>query len=442
MSTITEELKNELKNFVSQQLQQVSDFNEDIESTADYIVLLIANGRSADDTYNEVNDLFGNPALKDVIGRTYQALTDYQTQSSTQNQPQETQEQTPQQQLPEQPEQPQPQGQANDQDLTALIPNHSATLNSGRTIPSRPNNGKFNNRNGISKGLPNGPKSFAMKNSNAFQKALNLSNGGQLRKKSRCHKFPHCPNKDCNYAHPTKPCFNFPNCPNPPGTCNYLHPGEDDALIAELEKTRAEYQEKKAQNQLKRNQIQSGITLCKFGNVCTNQQCPFGHPTPANEDAKVIRLEWCEENLKCSNESCPKAHSSLSKIKEVKPLQSIINTNFNQPAAEKSLDPCKFGSSCTNRYCKFRHATSHVLCRDGENCIRIDCFFSHPINEDCRFGEGCKNAKCLFKHPNGKSPAVDSIPNKGSLTWTNNTNERQFAVPENQIIEQAPAQEG
>ena len=75
------------------------------------------------------------------------------------------------------------------------------------------------------------------------------------------------------------------------------------------------------------------------------------------------------------------------------------------------------------------------MCREGANCVRIDCFFSHPIDEDCRFGINCTNKTCMFRHPEGRN-----LPNP-SNTWSkvpeNATNERSFAVPEDQVMEQA-----
>lgn len=446
MSSFTEELKEELKKFVSQQLQLVPNFNEEIDSTADYIVLLIANGRSAEETYNEVYELFSNESLKDVIQKTYQALTDYQAQAAQQqaalasssSQP-EQQQQPSSSSQPESSQLSETSTQSKEVDMDDSSSNPNSSFNG---FQQRPLNNRSRQGGGISKNGPNGPRNFALKNAGAFQRAMDLSNGGTpMRKKSRCHQFPHCPNKDCMFAHPTRPCFNFPNCPNAPGTCNYLHPGEDDELMAELAKTKQEYKEKRAQIQLKQSQVASGITLCKFGAVCTNPQCPFGHPTPANEDAKVIRLEWCSLNLKCDDATCPKAHSSASKIREVvKQSQPIINTSATQPIAEKSLEQCKFGKNCTNRYCKFRHARTPTMCRDGENCQRIDCLFNHPLKEDCRFGEECKNPKCAFRHPNGKNQDMSGMGSKASLTWTK-TDERQFAVPDEQILERIPGQQ-
>jgi hypothetical protein len=438
---LSEGLKSELTNYIVRKFQELQDFTDDPKEISEYIVLLISNGRNAEDILSELSDLVTSEGLKSVIESAFGALQIHEKEVQ-QQQLEALQKQLHEQQEKLQQESTPPTTEDSQMDTTDA---NSSNPFAGRSIPTKPASlaSRIGNNNGVSKrsnNVANSTRNSAFKNPAAFENALNLSNDTfKVKKKGRCHKFPHCPHgKDCIYAHPTKPCFQFPNCPNAPGTCNFLHPGEDDELMAELAKTRQEFiaQKQEYSNQRKESQFNkfiqqnAGITLCKFGTLCSNPQCPFGHPTPSNEDAKVIKYEWCPENLKCTNTSCDKAHSSLSKIKPVQAPQP--------QQQEKSLEACKFGQHCTNRYCKYRHARTPVLCRDGEACERIDCFFSHPINQDCRFGEGCKNQHCLFKHPNGKAASAPTTT--GSLTWTK-TNERQFAVPEDQILEQAPPQQ-
>lgn len=417
MSGIDDSFKEQLNAHLVEQVAQVEELADQASEVSEYTVLLIANGRSFNETIGELKTIFDTDAVVEIAKTAYDAVEKHLNPQAYEESKGNSDAQISQ--------------DANIEDH--IIPEKHEDI-SGPSIPTRPaglSSRIGGSRNGVTKSQTGryARPNFALKNADNLQRAMELSgipSGGRVNRKGRCHKFPHCPfQKDCKYAHPTKPCFQYPNCPNPPGTCNYLHPGEDDLLIAELEKTKNNFIQQKQQNQF--IQSQTGISLCKFGNMCTNLQCPFGHPTPANEDAKVIQLEWCPQNLKCEDSQCQKAHSSLSKIKEVKPQQ-----------AEKSLEACKFGKNCTNRYCKFRHARSLVVCRDGENCTRIDCFFSHPINEDCRFDTSCKNPNCLFKHPNGKSEAPVTA---SSLTWTK-TDERQFAVPDTEVLEQAPPQEG
>ncbi|ODQ45263.1 hypothetical protein PICMEDRAFT_17750 [Pichia membranifaciens NRRL Y-2026] len=261
----------------------------------------------------------------------------------------------------------------------------------------------------------------------------------------RCRDFPHCSNKFCPNAHPTKVCRDFPNCPHHNQTCTYLHPGEDDELFKEYERVReAKFQQRNTKV------VNTGITLCKFGSVCQKELCPFGHPTPANKDAKVTILQWCVDNKECKNPNCSRAHSSPNfepQVAQFNGGQSGVAA-ANVGAPEKTLEQCKFGSYCKNFRCPKRHATSPVLCRAGASCTRIDCYFQHPINETCRFGVNCTNVNCAFQHPEGRQISQAGATPGGNKVWVNgqnqdsgSTSQRQFAVSEDQVLEQAPPQE-
>lgn len=240
--------------------------------------------------------------------------------------------------------------------------------------------------------------------------------------KGRCPRFPKCTVANCELAHPTKNCFNYPDCPNPPGTCNFLHPDQDQELITKLEESQKEYQERKK----KLIELQQGT--CKFGARCAKEGCPFAHPTPANPEAKIDTLEFCAAGINCQDNECKKAHPRAPSS-SVKPLPSID---------ELALEQCKYGMNCTNYKCVRRHAMSAVPCRAGLECRRVDCTFNHPFREMCRFGTACHIATCMYQHPEGRT----MVPH----TWTKNdgaqnqVNERQFAVGEDQVMEQVAQQ--
>lgn len=317
-----------------------------------------------------------------------------------------------------------------------------------------------NNRNGnnfkTSRGGRGGARIMNSRRQDNMSKMIEMSlgnNNGMTTNivsdtpKERCKDFPHCSTKFCPNAHPTRYCREFPNCPRQNQTCTYLHPGEDDALFQEYERVRDAKIEASKNNRLGN----SGIVLCKFGSICQKESCPFAHPTPANKDAKVTLLQWCVDNKECKNPNCTRAHSSPN----YKPFTQIASSesSFGKStvaidAGEKTLEQCKFGIHCKNARCPKRHATSGVLCRDGANCTRIDCSFNHPKNETCKFGVNCTNPKCAFQHPEGRQVSPYGNTAVGNKVWVNgqnqntgSTSQRQFAVSEDQVLEQAPPQE-
>ncbi|SCU83948.1 LAME_0C07470g1_1 [Lachancea meyersii CBS 8951] len=525
MSGVQEEVVNNLKVIIAENLKTLPNFNEDVNYVAEYIVLLMSNGGNVESVVQELTSLFDTvpaEAFQSVAQNAYKAMEYLQSgdslettvakltgqhrqqepsqqqpqaqaqpqpqpQQQAQTQPQQQQQQSQQQQQQQQQQQEQPLapqqsafGNGSESSIFASSSaasqpksafegivniaagpphsSHSAGVSKGGHSQRGGGVSKFGGRGGRPERSERGgltkPGSTRRNNANnnALAMALGLENPNVNfvnKKQGRCPLFPRCPlGKNCPHAHPTQACRDYPNCPNPPGTCNYLHPNEDVELMKEIEKTREEFREKRAAfAAAKTKPERSGIVLCKFGLLCTNPQCPFGHPTPANDDAKVITFAWCPENLNCQNPACDKAHSSSSKIREVAPVAS---RKPQRPPVEKSLEQCKFGPNCTNKRCRYRHARSHIMCRDGANCTRLDCLFGHPINEDCKFGVNCRNIYCLYKHPEGRElPQKPSHSSSSNNTWVNSDllggnssiNERPFAVPDNQVTESMPAQE-
>lgn len=481
-----EQFTENLKVIVAEKLSTLPNFHEDIKYVAEYIVLLMVNGGTVESVVQELSTLFDSvspAALSDVVQTAFFALEALQQgetadsivskirgaaggqeaqQPQLQEQPQHQQNMVAEQSaaIPAEPlsafanfvpKQPVAQDQTQSP-MGAQETQYSQRVGAiGKYRGGRGGNGASR---AASRGASRGNKRNQNARFNPLAKALGMNEGDgnvnfvHQKKEGRCKLFPRCPlGRSCPHAHPTKVCNDYPNCPKPVGTCEYLHPNEDEDLMREIEKTREEFQQRKAAIIAARTKpVQTGIVLCKFGALCSNPMCPFGHPTPANEDAKVIELAWCAANLQCADGNCKKAHSSLSKIREVAPLGQKRFKAPAPPAArsvEKSLEQCKFGTHCTNKRCKFRHARSHVMCREGANCTRIDCFFGHPINEDCKFGAECRNAHCLFRHPEGRVLPQKETNNKESQPGFNNSNgmsQRPFALPEGANIESATPQ--
>ncbi|RLV92700.1 Nuclear polyadenylated RNA-binding protein NAB2 [Spathaspora sp. JA1] len=403
---------------------------DDSQDIADYLMYLIASNKPHDEIINEIKDIAEIPIDGAFINDVLVEIQKLQQGDQTIPEPSQTpdaevmmDEGEPRKKIniPTAPQN--MRSQMSEQERRELRSQRFGTKAKGRGGVSKPaSSGRSERHNNNLKRNFNDTKKIEQALDMIGNSGVKILNNFVVQApKGRCPDFPYCENKECEKAHPTKNCFAYPKCPNPPGTCNFLHPDQDQELIAKLEQSKKEFQEKRT------NKILVEQGGCKFGAKCTKDSCPFAHPTPANPNAIIETLEWCSEGKNCVNEACTKSHPPPPTATAVPAVS----------AAEIALEQCKFGTQCTNYKCPRRHATSSVPCRSGSDCRRLDCTFAHAMKEACRFGAKCTNRNCMYQHPEGRTIT--------SNTWSKDNNDasttnRSFAVPEDQVMEQAVQQ--
>ncbi|CAN3355966.1 nuclear polyadenylated RNA-binding protein Nab2p [Diutina catenulata] len=480
----------ELKHNLTQELQRRYNVGTDAQDYADYIVMLMATGKSNEEVVRETNEISSDMKIDEPFVQVIQQeaqniinrLTAEQFQGFQPDQQQQQQQQPPAQpeftQPPQQPQpefnqpppqqpqqssmgqtlppplkptemfnftapQPQQQNQSHPSFTTPVATSSRDYVAPGSGIPTKPRvkmndgpkgvgkkpqKGAAGARGGVGKkgGKPvkqgQGPSHGNHKFGSATTAAAAVANldlamqqqGFNFANKSkgRCPQHPYCEHQrdgQCQLAHPTRECYSYPNCKNPPGTCNYLHPGEDQELMAKLKEKQQQYIDRRKQ------ELQLQQAKCKYGANCNKDTCPFAHPTPANPQAQIQTITWCPQGKQCANPQCTMAHPPPANAKSAAQVES-----------ELQWEQCKFGPKCTNFKCPRRHAQSLVPCRSGAECRRRDCTFMHPINEPCRFGTACNNKNCSYQHPAGREIKKS--------TWVKG--DPQFAVPDDQVMEQ------
>ncbi|RFU32466.1 hypothetical protein B7463_g3875, partial [Scytalidium lignicola] len=124
-------------------------------------------------------------------------------------------------------------------------------------------------------------------------------------------------------------------------------------------------------------------TTCKYNLACTNKDCKFAHQSPAAPPGTAIDAnDICSFGAACKNRKCTGRHPS--------PAQKV---------AHQTEQDCKYFPNCTNPRCPFRHPTM-PLCRNGADCTTANCKFTH-VKTPCKFNP-CLNPACPFKHQEGQ----------------------------------------
>ncbi|KFY48226.1 hypothetical protein V495_01514 [Pseudogymnoascus sp. VKM F-4514 (FW-929)] len=124
-------------------------------------------------------------------------------------------------------------------------------------------------------------------------------------------------------------------------------------------------------------------STCKFNLSCTNAACKFAHQSPAAPPGTTIDVtDTCAFGAACKNRKCTARHPSPA-----------------QKQAHNAEQDCKFFPNCTNPRCPFRHPSKPV-CRNGADCKDEGCTFTH-VKTMCRFNP-CLNPQCAFRHEEGQ----------------------------------------
>ncbi|KAL0938774.1 nuclear polyadenylated rna-binding protein [Colletotrichum truncatum] len=160
--------------------------------------------------------------------------------------------------------------------------------------------------------------------------------------------------------------------------------------------------------QSKREPPNPDETVCKYNLHCTNKECKFAHQSPAAPPGTTVDLnDVCTFGAACKNRKCVGRHPS--------PAARL---------AHQSEQDCKFFPNCTNPRCPFRHPEM-PLCRNGAGCTTEGCKFTH-VKIKCRFNP-CKNPHCVYTHDEGQQGVFKD------KVWTADGNshvsERQYVDP-------------
>lgn len=404
--------------------QHIAGFNlgEDIDDVSQYVVMLIGNDRSKEEMTGELQSLFGNKFTQDFSDWVYEEARKLVSGESGQQMDVVDQQ------------------ESGFGGYEATIPASVEQPRSSLSLRQRIEGGGA--RGGVrGGGVGKGPRGGSLRMGPRFGRGDNRNlqaaiekdvmggqnaennNGGLKTQKERCRHWPNCSYPGCKFWHPIQPCFKFPNCPNPKGTCKYIHYGEDlpaNGMMPPVpgqappqmppgwpNGAPGQFPPPQQQQVTPAEPKEKKIFPCKYSEKCSNNECAYGHPTPANDNAKVSDNEWCEEKENCKNENCTKAHPSGSLVREPEKIP------------ERVLETCKFLNKCTKMYCRYRHPVTTTMCRNGADCQRVDCFFTHPFKEQCKFGINCKNSYCLYQHP----PERDEMFSKPMVWVKDNENQ-------------------
>jgi hypothetical protein len=160
------------------------------------------------------------------------------------------------------------------------------------------------------------------------------------------------------------------------------------------------------------------------------------------EDSNDISKVICKFNLYCTKPDCPYAHQSPAAPPGVT-IDLGSDCTFGaacknhkcvsrHPSPAKKFEHqqqqnCKFGPFCQNPKCQFKHSNAKP-CRNGSDCDTPGCAFFHsPI--ECKFNP-CTNAHCIYKHKDGQRTS-GGAGNVWTQEGASHISDRKFVEDEN-----------
>lgn len=409
-SPLAKQLEQSVKSYITP-----FGLDEDLDFVAQYIVMMVCNNKSGNEITTELSGLFGDKFTNNFTEWVFQesGRLDQQANAPTELQVQESDDMDVEQ------------GSEDRGNDNNNYQGHNRNSGFGGYLDRGQRRNIRNQRGGgISKPGMGGGRRLGVHTVNKILQdtaeadfVKSNSDGQFTRIKQRCKNWPNCSYPNCRYIHPTKPCHKFPNCPNQKGTCLFIHYGEDNIppppntifpAQAPFGMIPPPPQQQMFVPQTMMMPPMQGppVQICKYSDKCMNSACPFAHPTPCTPRARVTRMEWCAAKEQCKDENCELMHPSGSLVRAPEPIPTRV------------LETCKFLDACENPKCRYRHPRSHVICRDGLKCERLDCLFTHPYSENCRFGTQCFNQSCLYQHPPGRDEKLKQGGNQN--VWVNN----------------------
>ncbi|RMZ88898.1 hypothetical protein DV736_g3869, partial [Chaetothyriales sp. CBS 134916] len=142
---------------------------------------------------------------------------------------------------------------------------------------------------------------------------------------------------------------------------------------------------------------------------------------PASHDPFTI---MCKFNTRCTNASCPYVHQSPAAPLNT-PVDMSQTCSFGvacksttciarhpspaQKSQHQAQEQCRFWPNCTKPGCPFRHPQA-PLCAYGASCKTENCKFTH-LETPCHFNP-CTNARCPYKHVPGQNRGFEAY------SWT------------------------